>query len=465
MNDTDKDKQTSPAEPGEMPAAAEEAPAAREEIRAANNPATRTGRSFGGIVAVLGLVIAVGGAWIAWPVWGPSLPDGVRSALAPVMEFGRSFTGKKAAALETRLTRLENFVAEYGAVADSARVSEAKRIAEDFRKQEARIANLVKALTDYGSATDVARITESKKFDADLKKLQEQILASREVAALVGRLEKIERLVGGQQTRGSLDVAVLASQLTDLERRLRDMANATTAGKVSNADRQEMSALKSANRQAAEKVAALETANAALQKRLEALDRRLAAAEKRPAVPTDTGPGTDNALLIAVGQLREAVRGTGSYRPAYDSVAALAKKDSALSQQLAALEKHSRAGVADVTALRLKFAATADAVVRAMLSRGGDSWIDQTLDRLVSLVSVRRVGDAAAARDDVQGLVARAEIRLKEGDVAGAVKTLEALSGIPAEAAAGWLEDARARLAVDNAVNALMQAALVRVKP
>ena len=80
------------------------------------------------------------------------------------------------------------------------------------------------------------------------------------------------------------------------------------------------------------------------------------------------------------------------------------------------------------------------------------------------MVSIRRVGEDAATKDDVQGLVARAEIQLKAGDVAGAVKTLETLKGKPAEAAAAWLDPARARLAVDGAVDTLMQAALVRIR-
>ena len=69
-----------------------------------------------------------------------------------------------------------------------------------------------------------------------------------------------------------------------------------------------------------------------------------------------------------------------------------------------------------------------------------------------------------AADDDVQGLVARAELRLKSGDLAGAVKALTGLRDAPADAAKSWLDAARARLAIERAVDALMRVALVRAK-
>ena len=188
--------------------------------------------------------------------------------------------------------------------------------------------------------------------------------------------------------------------------------------------------------------------------------------ENRPAAVA-TGPGPANALLLAIGQLREAIRGAGSYGPAHQSVAALAGKDAALDQSLAGplatLAAHQK-GVADLPDLRRQFAAAASAIVRATIVPRGEGWLDRTLDGMASLVSIRKTGEKAAAADDVQGLVARAELRLTSGDLAGAVKALTGLNGAPADAAKSWLEAARARLAVEDAVDALMRAALVRAK-
>jgi uroporphyrinogen-III synthase len=51
--------------------------------------------------------------------------------------------------------------------------------------------------------------------------------------------------------------------------------------------------------------------------------------------------------------------------------------------------------------------------------------------------------------------VARAEAKLAQGDLAGAVAELEQLQGAPAGAAAEWLEMARMRLAAEEAVTSL----------
>jgi len=74
---------------------------------------------------------------------------------------------------------------------------------------------------------------------------------------------------------------------------------------------------------------------------------------------------------------------------------------------------------------------------------------------------VRPVGEVAG--DDAGARVARAEVRLSQNDLAAAVKELEGLSGPPADAAAPWLGDARARASVDHVVSALQAAAVTRL--
>jgi hypothetical protein len=70
------------------------------------------------------------------------------------------------------------------------------------------------------------------------------------------------------------------------------------------------------------------------------------------------------------------------------------------------------------------------------------------------LVTIRPVG-ADAEGDHAAARVARAEARLADGDLAGAVAELERLEGAPAAAAAPWLEQARTRLAAENALHSL----------
>jgi hypothetical protein len=88
-------------------------------------------------------------------------------------------------------------------------------------------------------------------------------------------------------------------------------------------------------------------------------------------------------------------------------------------------------------------------------------WLSSAGDWLASQVSVRPVGEVAG--DDPGARVARAEVRLSRGDLAAAAKELDGLKGPAAAAAASWLGDAQARLAVDQVVTALQAAAVTRL--
>ena len=382
---------------------------------AAPKATQKSGAAWSLVIALL-LVVALGAAYIAWPFWAPALPDRVRAMIAPVMDIGRGTSDK----------------AEDGALA----------------ALEERIAGVEKALAATRNTLDVAR-TET-------------------AANLAREIDRIETKI----TAASGDGASLAKRLGELEQRLAALAaesrTASTgaAAAAASTDGEALAGLAASGKQTSDKVAALEAANTDLRNLIVALTDRLAAMENRPA-PVATGPGPANALMLAVGQLREAVRGTDSYAPAYDAVAALAGKDAgtddALAKPLAALAAHKQ-GTADLAALRRQFEPVAGAIVRATVVPRGDGWIDRTLDRVASLVTIRKTGEKAAAADDVPGLVARAELRLAAGDLSGAVKALSALKGAPADAAADWLAAARARLAVDSAVDALMREALVRAR-
>lgn len=242
------------------------------------------------------------------------------------------------------------------------------------------------------------------------------------------------------------ETAPLAKRLGELEQRVAALAAAS--GSSDGPSTQAVEALMEANR--------------AQKERLSALESQLQELASRPP-PEPAGPGAANALLLAVGQLRQAVQGPGSYAATYDAVAALAGSAEGTAEPLKVLAAH-KGGVPDLPALRARFADTASAIVRATVVPRGEGWVDRTLDSLASLVEVRKRGETAAAENSVQGLVARAELRLADGDLKGAVAALEKLEGAPADAAQGWLDDAQARLAVEGAVDALMRDALVRAK-
>ncbi|MGE5441771.1 MAG: COG4223 family protein, partial [Bacteroidota bacterium] len=127
------------------------------------------------------------------------------------------------------------------------------------------------------------------------------------------------------------------------------------------------------------------------------------------------------------------------------------------------LEPHAISGVPTLAALRAQLPATVDAVIRATPVTAGETWTDRVMDRLASLVSIRRVGSYAIAAGGVGGIVAQAEAALQGGDLQAAVTALERLDGAPAQAASDWLQDARARLTANRVLASLQQRAIARL--
>lgn len=167
--------------------------------------------------------------------------------------------------------------------------------------------------------------------------------------------------------------------------------------------------------------------------------------------------------VLAVGQLVQAAEGGGGFVRELAAVRAMGGDDPEIAQAAAALENYASSGIPTLATLRASFPETAAAVARAEPVTEGDGWADRVVDRLASLVTVRRTGPSAMANEGVDGILARAESAVFGGDLQAAVKALEELRGPPAEAAADWLQQARSRLEAERLLATLQQRALVRL--
>jgi hypothetical protein len=192
------------------------------------------------------------------------------------------------------------------------------------------------------------------------------------------------------------------------------------------------------------------------------LAQQVRSLEASTAVARDTASKLATTVL-AVGQLAEAVGDGGPFVRQLAAVRALGGDDPDIAQAAAELEAHATTGVPTLAALRAQLPATVDAVVRATPVTAGETWTDRVVDRLASLVTIRRVGSDAIAAGGVDGIVAQAEAALQGGDLQAAVTALERLDGAPAQAASDWLQHARARLAADRALATLQQRAIARL--
>jgi len=167
--------------------------------------------------------------------------------------------------------------------------------------------------------------------------------------------------------------------------------------------------------------------------------------------------------VLAVGQLAQAVDSGGGFVRELAAVRALGAEDPEIASTAASLEPYAIAGVPTLAALRASFPDVAAAISRAEPVTAGDGWTDRIIDRVASLVSVRRTGPTAVGAGGVDGILAQAESALADGDVAGTVRALQALSGPPATAAQPWLAQAQIRLDAQQALVAMQQRAITRL--
>jgi hypothetical protein len=277
-------------------------------------------------------------------------------------------------------------------------------------------------------------------------KLHETLLAgdTARQAALERSLDEVnQRLAALDGRAASHETASLAQRLAALEAETRTPSNDPR-----------VAALAQKTDQTAEDLARLTTALDAVRRAIppEGTILRLAErAEQAEKAVRDVAAQQQSAqaLLLVVGQLREAIDRGDPYDIELRAARRIAPADEAPS--LDALTASAPTGVTRRDALVTAFLPLASTIVRAEFAPDGDFW-QRALNKLTSLVNIRRIdGDGA----DTAAIVARAESRVKDGDLAKAVQELSALQGAPAQTAAPWVKAAGARVAADRALSQL----------
>ncbi len=159
--------------------------------------------------------------------------------------------------------------------------------------------------------------------------------------------------------------------------------------------------------------------------------------------------GDAAARLLALGQLRAAVNLAQPFDAELKTVIALAGADAPMAALLAPLAARAKAGIPTRPMLSERFEALEPAVVRADILPAQGGWSRRAMERVLTLVTVRReTGEVAGA--SAAAVAARLRARLAAGDLAGAVTQGQDFSAAPAELLAGWLDDAKARLEADQ---------------
>ncbi len=126
---------------------------------------------------------------------------------------------------------------------------------------------------------------------------------------------------------------------------------------------------------------------------------------------------------------------------------------------VATLRPYAEKGVPSEVALAVTFPSiAARANIAAKADDGKNGILDKIRHAIGGFISVRRVGNPGG--QGAEAILERAEIRLNNGDLKGAVAYLDTLSPSAQKALSPWLEQARARVLVDDTTRRISETAL-----
>jgi hypothetical protein len=194
-----------------------------------------------------------------------------------------------------------------------------------------------------------------------------------------------------------------------------------------------------------------------LRAKLAELESRLSQiAQAQAVVQTDSKA---SALAIALYNLRRAVNEGKPFSAELQTIASMTP----VPLDLAPLEAAREKGVRNLAQLRKSFAVAADAAIETENQPTDQSYSSRLWASMKSVIRVRRVGEVEG--DSTLAILARAEVRLKKGDLKAVLKETAQLKGDAANAFKAWQNDAQSHIAVDETltrVEARLLAALGR---
>ena len=206
--------------------------------------------------------------------------------------------------------------------------------------------------------------------------------------------------------------------------------------------------------QFADTVKRLDAATQQLRSAVDGNAARIAALQDRLA---HAGDNPERMLFLALSQLSAAVATSRPFPDELKAAETLAPHD--LGVKLLALEPQAATGIPSTAALAARFnAATAPAMLLATpAAPANEGWTKRFWAKLASLVIVRRVGDSTTPPDPTLAAVDAARAELAQGDLAGAVGTIEAAPAPARGAAESWLAAAHQRLDAEAVVSAALR--------
>lgn len=405
-------------------------PDAAEKVTVVQNTPARAD-GFARFVAVVALLLAV--AVLALSQF-PQVPKGSAAKLAAVEGKVAQIGELPAAApsedlgpavdeLRTQLASMEDRLANLSLLIDEMRTGQERLAAEN---QNAAGSG------DDGLAERVAALSGQVE---ELKNRPEVAPTAVTVQPAAPAPSPQTAEMEGQLAALTTELSALKTELARLEERQSGISGAIGEGDANV--RQELRA-------------AIDAASGALTAQM----NNVAASAAANTEATNSQVAGKAALVLAAGRLKDAASLSAPFNGAWQAIEALGVS----AAEYKAISDTAPTGAPTLSDLQSRFSDAASRAIVADKVGDGGGWVDGALKRMGSLVKVRRTGELQG--DEVEAIVARAEVRLSEDNLAGAVEELQSLPEAAAKEMTGWVGDAQRRLALDASIDAL-QASLL----
>ncbi len=385
-----------------------------EVINAEVTEPETTGKSSSGVtLALIALIVGLVVGPFIQTLLTPYLPAALQPVAVPTNGNSQILS-----ALARRTTRLETAAAVAAKNLDG--------LAQQVRELRA---------AEASRAGDTATREQSGELTALEDRLQSGLAETK--AALDRVARQVEQMAGqANSATAEIDVDGLQARLNALETNMIKLT-----GELQQAARQ-------AREMADDAVAPLGDDIKDLSQKVEAMAAE--AANRVAAVQKE-------AFAIALVQLRVAIDKGRSFANVLAAIGQRFGGQTIVDEALKTLNEHADEGVKNIDALQSEFPEVIRLVLHGSDMAAPGFW-DTAKQKLANLVTVRRTG--AIDGDSAEAILARAEHALNDGDLTVAVAEIESLDAAAQAKAAPWLDDAKARIAVEAAMDTLEQQAL-----
>jgi len=169
-----------------------------------------------------------------------------------------------------------------------------------------------------------------------------------------------------------------------------------------------------------------------------------------------------NTLIFAIGQLEKRIMLSDPFEKELLVVRNL-NDDENIEKIVKRLDPFSKKGVPTLRDLERTLALIAKKVILAEKDLKKLNVFEKIKYKISNLIHVRRIGDAVS-EESIQGLIALAEVEIKEGNLLGAVGYLDKIQGEPKKLLIDLIKDIKSRIITDESIKDFSDYIILRIQ-